>query len=79
LDLAFVYAMIQVTSLLADDPRGAAKKFGSTWHKLDHGPGRSRTCDLGIKSPLLYQLSYRPAEASVDAGRGYSASAAPID
>ncbi len=25
------------------------------------GPGRSRTCDLGIKSPLLYQLSYRPA------------------
>ena len=27
------------------------------------GPGRSRTCDLGIKSPLLYQLSYRPARA----------------
>ena len=25
------------------------------------GPGRDRTCDLGIKSPLLYQLSYRPA------------------
>ena len=25
------------------------------------GPGRTRTCDLGIKSPLLYQLSYRPA------------------
>jgi hypothetical protein len=24
------------------------------------GPGRNRTCDLGIKSPLLYQLSYRP-------------------
>jgi hypothetical protein len=24
------------------------------------GPGRSRTCDLRIKSPLLYQLSYRP-------------------
>jgi hypothetical protein len=24
------------------------------------GPGRDRTCDLGIKSPLLYQLSYRP-------------------
>ena len=38
------------------------------------GPGRSRTCDLGIKSPLLYQLSYRPvalgwharAEATTD-------------
>src|SRR6266545_2666907 len=26
-----------------------------------YGPGRNRTCDLGIKSPLLYQLSYRPA------------------
>ena len=26
-----------------------------------HGPDRARTCDLGIKSPLLYQLSYRPA------------------
>jgi hypothetical protein len=24
------------------------------------GPGRIRTCGLGIKSPLLYQLSYRP-------------------
>jgi hypothetical protein len=28
---------------------------------IDDGPGRDRTCDLGIKSPLLYQLSYRPA------------------
>ena len=28
---------------------------------IRHGPGRDRTCDLGIKSPLLYQLSYRPA------------------
>jgi hypothetical protein len=24
------------------------------------GPGRIRTSDLGIKSPLLCQLSYRP-------------------
>src|SRR5262249_57246599 len=24
------------------------------------GPGRTRTYDLGIKSPLIYQLSYRP-------------------
>ena len=24
---------------------------------LENGPCRSRTCDLGIKSPLLYQLS----------------------
>jgi hypothetical protein len=29
------------------------------------GPGRDRTCDLGIKSPLLYQLSYRPVRPSV--------------
>src|SRR6266513_3136070 len=28
-----------------------------------YGPGRDRTCDLGIKSPLLYQLSYRPESA----------------
>ena len=28
---------------------------------LGDGPGRNRTCDLGIKSPLLYQLSYRPS------------------
>jgi hypothetical protein len=27
------------------------------------GPGRIRTCDLGIKSPLLCQLSYRPVES----------------
>src|ERR1043165_1047752 len=27
---------------------------------LYDGPGRDRTCDLGIKSPLLYRLSYRP-------------------
>ena len=27
------------------------------------GPDRDRTCDLGIKSPLLYQLSYRPFRA----------------
>src|SRR5579872_7049986 len=27
---------------------------------FSNGPGRDRTCDLGIKSPLLYQLSYRP-------------------
>jgi hypothetical protein len=31
------------------------------WAAVSGGPGRDRTCDLGIKSPLLYQLSYRPA------------------
>jgi hypothetical protein len=33
--------------------------------ELRDGPGRSRTCDLGIKSPLLYQLSYRPVVGPV--------------
>ena len=33
-----------------------------------NGPDRDRTCDLGIKSPLLYQLSYRPAELHVQCG-----------
>src|SRR5579862_9937987 len=32
---------------------------------LCYGPGRDRTCGLGIKSPLLYQLSYRPVRPSV--------------
>ena len=27
---------------------------------FDYGPGWIRTNDLGIKSPLLCQLSYRP-------------------
>jgi integrase len=29
--------------------------------RFPDGPSRIRTCDLGIKSPLLYQLSYRPS------------------
>jgi hypothetical protein len=33
---------------------------------FSYGPGRTRTCDLGIKSPLLYQLSYRPAVDAPD-------------
>jgi hypothetical protein len=42
--------------------------FGSTMRvpagcSTINGPGRIRTCDLGIKSPLLCQLSYRPAES----------------
>src|SRR5437867_42749 len=31
------------------------------------GPGRDRTCDLRIKSPLLYQLSYRPVYGAIEA------------
>ena len=49
------------------DPRAV---WGKPTHRFCRdfadGPGRNRTCDLGIKSPLLYQLSYRPRQASVD-------------
>ena len=38
---------------------------GCRWY----GPGRDRTCDLGIKSPLLYRLSYRPAAVECRSGR----------
>src|SRR5258705_7743921 len=39
------------------------------------GPSRDRTCDLGIKSPLLYQLSYRPRgrESTSEAASGGAA------
>ena len=36
------------------------------------GPGRDRTCDLGIKSPLLYRLSYRPVLLASLVGKGYA-------
>ncbi len=36
------------------------------------GPGRDRTCDLGIKSPLLYRLSYRPVILASLVGKGYA-------
>jgi hypothetical protein len=32
-------------------------KRSSRNHAARNGPCRDRTCDLGIKSPLLYQLS----------------------
>src|SRR4051812_26407209 len=35
------------------------------------GPGWARTNDLGIKSPLLYRLSYRPPRFGAAAGTGY--------
>ena len=38
-----------------------AREAGGSGISFGDGPGRDRTCDLGIKSPLLYQLSYRPA------------------
>src|SRR4051812_50088270 len=39
---------------------GRRRRRGRARESAD-GPGGSRTRDLGIKSPLLYQLSYRPA------------------
>src|SRR3954465_11598619 len=45
------------------------------------GPSRDRTCDLGIKSPLLYQLSYRPRvpESTSESAEGASGGAAPCE
>ena len=37
--------------------------------------GGTRTHDLGIKSPLLYQLSYAPATAQLPAAESYSIAA----
>ena len=52
-------------SKCARRPVGAACPCGRAWRRPVSGPGRDRTCDLGIKSPLLYQLSYRPVGPSV--------------
>ncbi len=34
--------------------------------------GRARTCDTRFWRPVLYQLSYTPAEASCDAAAAFS-------
>ena len=41
-------------------PTSSCRKL-AICRRFSGGPDRDRTCDLGIKSPLLYQLSYRPA------------------
>ena len=38
----------------------ARMREGAGYLPIRDGPDRDRTCDLGIKSPLLYRLSYRP-------------------
>ena len=58
-------------------PTGASRTAPIGARSLTSGPGRDRTCDLGIKSPLLYQLSYRPsfrsaAEYASSMGKGYA-------
>jgi hypothetical protein len=50
----------------AEVSRGAILELIAYFQAVPDGPDRDRTCDLGIKSPLLYQLSYRPVAASVD-------------
>src|SRR5262245_38265899 len=50
----------RVLPLLHEAPREEALGWLGQASFRD-GPGRIRTCDLGIKSPLLCQLSYRPA------------------
>jgi hypothetical protein len=47
---------------------------------MDDGPGWIRTSDLGIKSPLLCQLSYRPTRSECSGGIPLSLPGrAPID
>jgi hypothetical protein len=45
---------------MIEDHTTCAKSLGSINAGSFDGPGWNRTNDLGIKSPLLYQLSYRP-------------------
>ena len=40
----------------------SGSRDGRLCRSYPNGPDRDRTCDLGIKSPLLYQLSYRPGK-----------------
>jgi hypothetical protein len=65
---ALICSARQSPHLPADSSGFARKKLGGTTvpnplltrrfpHEQMHGPCRDRTCDLGIKSPLLYQLS----------------------
>jgi hypothetical protein len=42
---------------LGDLPVLAARPATNRFGLNSDGPYRDRTCDLGIKSPLLYQLS----------------------
>ena len=85
------FALSKVRSELTHVARVTTPPFGSPWDAIQaaakpgllHGPGRSRTCDLGIKSPLLYQLSYRPVPkqrlAIARESGGYSGCSAPVD
>ena len=40
-------------------PRTGGARLGAAERLCESAPGRDRTCDLRIKSPLLYQLSYK--------------------
>ena len=44
-----------------------------------YGSGRVRTDDLQVKSPLLYQLSYRPIKGLNFQGSGGGAIPRPLD
>jgi hypothetical protein len=72
----------RVRPLLAS-PRSFASHRNSSQDRAHgarrNGPGRTRTCGLGIKSPLLCQLSYRPPAECSPAPPRYPCRAAPID
>lgn len=48
---------VEPSCLSAPDPKSGAYASSAT---LAYGPSRNRTYNQRIKSPLLYQLSYRP-------------------
>src|SRR4051794_39882586 len=56
-----------------DEEQQPRRNTADRSRNVRHGPGRDRTCDLGIKSPLLYQLSYRPrSRHTAGVGKGYA-------
>src|ERR1700759_2444619 len=72
-----------VCSTRASTNRLIASKYGAAGARgknvVVDGPGRDRTCDLRIKSPLLYQLSYRPSYSAIEAdARAQSPAVVPV-
>ena len=54
---------VEVAVSASNDERMIIRSDDARWRRSD--PGGSRTRDLRIKSPLLYQLSYRVDEGTL--------------
>ena len=53
-----VAGAVPLLNLLTDGASGPSTRAAPFLFLHSYAPGRIRTFDLGIKSPLLYQLSY---------------------